>query len=257
MRKPILVGNWKMHKSIGEALAFADAIKGPLGGITSVDLGVGAPYLTLPALSEAFKGTHFVLAGQDMFWEEKGAFTGEVSPGMLKEVANAVIIGHSERRQFFGETNETVNKKLKAALANGLLPIVCVGESLEQNQADETEAWVTSQIEGAFEGIDYEDALRVVVAYEPIWAIGTGLAATPEQANGIIRDVVRGSLAALFSTSIAQQIRIQYGGSVNTENCFELMSQSDIDGGLVGGASLKPESFISLIEQTAKAKGLA
>ncbi len=256
MRKPILVGNWKMNKTIAEALAFADAIKGPLGGVTSVDLGVGAPYLAIPALATAFKGTNFVLAAQDMFWEEKGAFTGEVSPVMLKEVANAVIIGHSERRQFFHETDETVNKKLKAALAHGLLPIVCVGESLAQNQAGETAGWVSGQVKGAFKDLSAEDALRVVVAYEPIWAIGTGLAATPEQANGIIRDVVRTSLTALYGADVAAKIRIQYGGSVTPDNCFDLMSQSDIDGGLVGGASLKHEGFIALIEQTVKAKGL-
>lgn len=254
MRIPILAGNWKMYKTIAEAVDFVNAVKEPLSGVTGVEMAVCGPFVTLPALAEATKGTAIKVGSQNVFWEEEGAFTGEISPLMLKGLVDLVIIGHSERRQYFGETDETVNKKIKATLKHGLTPIVCVGESLKQNQAGETEAFVGGQVRAGFEGISADDMLKIIVAYEPIWAIGTGLAATPEEANRIIGQVVRGTLADLYGDNIAQQIRIQYGGSIKPANVDELMSQSDIDGGLVGGASLKPDDFITLVKATAKAK---
>ncbi len=254
MRIPILAGNWKMYKTIAEAVDFVNAVKEPLSGVTGAEMAVCAPFVTLPALAEATKGTALKVGSQNIFWEEQGAFTGEVSPLMLKGLVDLVIIGHSERRQYFGETDETVNKKIKAALSHGFTPIVCVGESLEQNQAGETESFVGGQVRAGLEGISADDMLKIIMAYEPIWAIGTGLAATPEDANRIIGDVVRGTLADIYGDDIAQQIRIQYGGSIKPSNVDELMSQSDIDGGLVGGASLKPDDFITLVTATAKAK---
>jgi triosephosphate isomerase len=257
MRTPFLAGNWKMYKTIAEALAFVDAVKGPLGKIDGVDKAICASFVSLVPLTEALKGSDIQVGAQNMFWEKEGAFTGEVSPLMLKEICNLVIIGHSERRQHFGETDGTVNKKLKAALAYGLDPIVCVGESLEQNQAGETVPFVSGQVRAAFDGITAGQAKGIVVAYEPIWAIGTGLAATPEGANRIIGEVVRATLVDIYGNDIAQQMRIQYGGSIKPANVRELMSQPEIDGGLVGGASLDPDSFIELVRVTAEVKGQA
>jgi triosephosphate isomerase len=257
MRKPFLAGNWKMHKTIQEAVELVEAIKGPLSEIDSVDSGVCPPFVALPAVTEVLKGTGIKVGAQNMYWEEQGAYTGEISPLMLAGIADMVVIGHSERRQYFGETDETVNKKIKAALAHDLLPIVCVGESLEQNQAGETEPFVSGQVRGAFEGISADEMKGIVVAYEPIWAIGTGLAATPEQANDVIGGVVRATLAKLYGDDVAQAVVIQYGGSIKPANVHELMAQPDIDGGLVGGASLKAESFIELVRGTVEAKGLA
>ncbi len=256
MRIPILAGNWKMNKTIPEALEFVSAIREPLADVRQVEMAVCASFVTLAPLAEALRDTNIKLGAQNVFWAESGAYTGEVSPLMLRGLVDLVIIGHSERRQYFGETDETVNKRLKAVLNAGLTPIVCVGETLEQNQAGETEAVVSRQVRGAFADITAEQAAGLIVAYEPVWAIGTGLAATPQQANDIIGGVVRASLASLYGDAVAQQIRIQYGGSVTPENCEELMSQPEIDGGLVGGASLKPASFIQLIQITARAKGL-
>jgi triosephosphate isomerase len=191
-----------------------------------------------------------------MYWEEQGARTGETSPLMLKGLCQYVIIGHSERRQYFGEIDETVNKKILAAMAHDLTPIVCVGENLEQNEAGETEEFVSGQVRAALEGVSADQAARLVIAYEPIWAIGTGKAATPEDANRIIGQTVRGTLADLYGEDIAQGIRIQYGGSVKAANTHDFMSQPEIDGALVGGASLKAEEFIGIVRGGAEAKGL-
>ena len=256
MRTPILAGNWKMHKTVDEALALVNAIKGPLADITTVDSAVCPPFVALKPVADALAGSNIEVGAQNMFWEDQGAFTGETSPLILEGIADFVIIGHSERRQYFGETDETVNKKIKAALAHGLKPIVCVGESLEQNEAGQTESWVSGQVRGAFDGISAAQAEGIVVAYEPIWAIGTGRAATAEDANRIIGEVVRATLAKVYSEDVAQKMRIQYGGSVKPSNVHELMSQSDIDGGLVGGASLKADDFIALVVGTKEAKGL-
>ncbi|HOA24196.1 MAG TPA: triose-phosphate isomerase [Aggregatilineales bacterium] len=255
MRKPFMAGNWKMYKTIDEAVALVEQLKGPLSEIDSVTSGVCPPFVAIPAVREVLRGTNIKVGAQNMFWEDEGAYTGEVSPVMLKGIADMVIIGHSERRQYFGETDETVNKKLKAALKHGLLPIVAVGESLEQNEAGETESWVSGQVRAAFDGISAEQARGVVVAYEPIWAIGTGRAATPEQANSIIGGVVRATLADLYGDDVAQAMIIQYGGSIKPSNVRELMEQPEIDGGLVGGASLKAEDFIELVRVTAEVKG--
>jgi triosephosphate isomerase len=255
MRNPFMAGNWKMYKTIDEAVALVEQLKGPLSEIDSVTSGVCPPFVAIPAVRVVLRGTNIKVGAQNMFWEDEGAYTGEVSPVMLKGIADMVIIGHSERRQYFGETDETVNKKLKAALKHGLLPIVAVGESLEQNEAGETESWVSGQVRAAFDGISAEQARGVVVAYEPIWAIGTGRAATPEQANSIIGGVVRATLADLYGDDVAQAMIIQYGGSIKPSNVRELMEQPEIDGGLVGGASLKAEDFIELVRVTAEVKG--
>jgi triosephosphate isomerase len=245
-----------MYKTIAEALQFVQAVKGPLAEYPGVEQAICAPFVALAPLAQALQGTPIKLGAQNMYWEEQGAFTGEVSPLMLKGLCELVIIGHSERRQFFGETDESVNKKIKAALAHHLTPIVCVGESLDQNRAGETEAFVGKQVRAAFDGITAEQTAGIVVAYEPIWAIGTGIAATSEDANRIIGQVVRATLVSLYGQSIAQQMRIQYGGSIKPDNVQELMRQPEIDGGLVGGASLKPDDFITLIRATAQEKGL-
>jgi triosephosphate isomerase len=252
MRTPIMAGNWKMYKTVQEALAFVDAVKEPLKAYPQAEKAICAGFVALAPLADALKGTDIKLGAQDMFWEAEGAYTGEVAPTMLQGICDLVIIGHSERRQYFGETNETVNKKIKASLAHALTPIVCVGESLEQNQAGETAAFVGEQVKAAFEGITASDAAQIVVAYEPIWAIGTGLAATPEEANRIIGTVVRATIASLYGDATAQSMRIQYGGSIKPGNVDELMSQPEIDGGLVGGASLKPEDFITLVRAAAQ-----
>lgn len=255
MRKPFMAGNWKLHKTIPEAVQLVEALKDGVSDIDTVTIGVCPPFVAIPAVHDVLEGTNIKVGAQNMYWEESGAYTGEVSPTMLQGIADMVIIGHSERRQYFGETDETVNKKLKAALAHDLLPIVAVGESLEQNEAGETKSWVSGQVRGAFDGITAEQARGVVVAYEPIWAIGTGLAATPEQANSIIGEVVRGTLADLYGKDVAEDIIIQYGGSIKPANVRELMEQPDIDGGLVGGASLKAEDFITLVKVTAEVYG--
>ncbi len=257
MRTPILAGNWKMHKTIAEALEFVKAVHGPLNDFPRVEKVICAPFISLAPLSEALRGTGIQLGAQNMHWEDQGAYTGEVSPLMLKGLCDLVIIGHSERRQLFGETDETVNRKTKAALTHSLTPIVCVGESLEQNRAGETEACVGEQVRAAFDGISAGQAVRIVVAYEPIWAIGTGIACPPEDANRIIGGVVRATLASLYGDAVAQAIRIQYGGSIKPDNVTELMQQPEIDGGLVGGASLNPADFVTLVRASAQAKGLA
>jgi triosephosphate isomerase len=188
------------------------------------------------------------VGAQTMYWEEQGAFTGEVSPLMLEGLCSYVILGHSERRQFFGETDEGVNKKIKAALAHKLIPIVCVGEDLAQNEAGETVSFVGGQVKAAFAGLSAEDAVKAVVAYEPIWAIGTGKTANPEDANRIIAQSVRVPLAQMYGEAVAQQVRVQYGGSVKPENVKDFMAQPDIDGALVGGACLKVDSFAAIVK---------
>ncbi|PID85230.1 MAG: triose-phosphate isomerase [Chloroflexi bacterium] len=212
-----------------------------------IDIAVCPPALAIPAVSDLLKGTKIGVGAQNMYFEEKGAYTGELAPGMLTPFCHYVILGHSERRGYFGETDKGVNKKIKAALAHGLTPIVCCGESLEQNQAGETHDFVSGQIKGAFADMTGEEAAKCVIAYEPIWAIGTGLTATVEQAGGIIGNTVRATIKEMFGEEIAEKIRIQYGGSVNEKNSAELMGHPEIDGALVGGASLKA-AFVDLIK---------
>lgn len=254
MRTPFLAGNWKMHKTIDEAVKLARDVRHPLSEVEGVDSALCPPFVALAAVADAIGKTKIGLGAQNMHWEEQGAYTGEVSPTMLQGLCQYVIIGHSERRQYFGETDENVNRKVLAALAHDLTPIICVGESLEQNEAGETDAFVSTQVRAALAGVTAEQAAGFVIAYEPIWAIGTGKAATPADANRTIGLTVRGTLAQLYDEETAQTTRIQYGGSVKPDNIVDFMSQPDIDGALVGGASLKAQDFIALVNGTAEAK---
>jgi triosephosphate isomerase len=254
MRIPIIAGNWKMNKTIAEAVALVQAIKEPLSSITGVDKVVCPTFVCLPAVKEAIGDAEIGLGAQNMYDKESGAYTGEIAPGMLEGLVQYVIIGHSERRAYFGETNESVNSKIVAALAHNLTPIVCVGETLELRQAGETNDWVKGQVIAALNGLTGDQVQSSVIAYEPIWAIGTGVAATTADAQEVIGEVVRPTVAELFGDKVAQAVRIQYGGSVKPSNAAELMSMPDIDGGLVGGASLQAEDFCDIVRLTAKSK---
>jgi triosephosphate isomerase len=255
MRTPIIAGNWKMNKDLQEGMALVEELVGPLEAIQGVDKVLCPPFILLPLVAEQLKGTSIGLGAQNMYWEEKGAYTGEISPPMLQGLCQYVILGHSERRGIFGETDEGVNRKIKAALAHNLTPIVCVGENLEQNEAGLTDQFVAGQVRAALQGLTAEEARRLIIAYEPIWAIGTGKAATGVGANATIGLTVRGTLAELYSEETAQAIRIQYGGSVNPKNIAEFMTQPDIDGALVGGASLRAADFVAIVREAARAKG--
>ncbi|OMP68245.1 triose-phosphate isomerase [Domibacillus epiphyticus] len=248
MRKPIIAGNWKMHKTLGEALDFANDVKGKVPSSASVDSVIGAPALFLGQLVEAVKGTDVKISAQNAHYEDNGAFTGEISPKALSDIGvSYVIIGHSERREMFNETDEAVNKKAKAAFSHGLVPIVCCGETLEQREAGETNDFVAGQIKAALEGLTEDQVCDTVIAYEPIWAIGTGKSSSAKDANEVcahIRETVRG----LYSDKAADSVRIQYGGSVKPENISEYMAEQDIDGALVGGASLDASSYLALLE---------
>ncbi len=246
MRKPFIAGNWKLHKTVAEAVELATGLEQNLADVKDVDLAVCPTATALSAVSQVLAESNIGVGAQNMYWEDSGAFTGEISPPMVKELAQYIIIGHSERRQYFGETDETVNKKIKAALAHGLSPIVCIGESLEQNEAGETVDFVGAQIRGAFADLSAGEASKLVLAYEPIWAIGTGLTATPEDADHIIREAIRDVLTALYDENTAQGIRVQYGGSVKPHNMAEFIVMPEIDGALVGGASLKVDAFTAI-----------
>lgn len=246
MRKPFIAGNWKMFKTAQSAQEFAEEFK-KLYVKSDVRVAIAAPFTQLWTLADEFDGTGIGLAAQNMHWEDEGAFTGEVSAPMLKEIGvDYVIIGHSERRQYFGETDETVNKKVRKALESGLLPILCVGESLDVREAGGQNEFVGAQIRADFAGVSPEDAVKVTVAYEPIWAIGTGKTATPQQAQDMCA-FIRNTLEELYGDSVSEEVAIQYGGSVKPSNASELMSMEDIDGALVGGASLKPADFIEIV----------
>ena len=246
MRTPFVAGNWKMNKTADAAVDFVTAIAPELNAINGIDIAVCPPFIAIPAVAHALAATRIGVGAQNMYYETSGAYTGEVSPAMLQGLCRYVILGHSERRALFGETDEGVNKKIFAALAHDLTPIVCVGESLAQNQAGETQAFVSGQVRAAFANLSPEQAATCVVAYEPIWAIGTGLSASAQQAEDIIRASVRDVLTELFGNAASQAIRIQYGGSVTEDNIADYMRQPDIDGALVGGASLKP-TFVKLV----------
>jgi triosephosphate isomerase len=246
-RVPILAGNWKMNMTATQARELASKLLTLVSGVKDRDIVLAPPYTALQTVGETIKGSNIALAAQNLHWEDKGAYTGEVSAEMLLDLGcKYVIIGHSERRQFFGETDETVNKKLRKALDRGLLPIVCVGESLQEREAGRANAVIERQITGVLKNITAEEMKRVVVAYEPVWAIGTGKTATPEQANEI-HDLIRQKVRAMYNADIAGALRIQYGGSVTPESVSSLMAMQDIDGALVGGASLKPESFAAIV----------
>ena len=254
MRTPIIAGNWKMNKTIPEAVELVKALKGPLSAVTGVDKVVCPTAVCLSAVREAIGDAEVGLGAQNIYYAEEGAFTGEIAPGMLEGLCEYVIIGHSERRAYFGETDETVNKKIVAALAHGLVPIVCVGETLELRQAGETDEWVKAQVIAALEGLSGTQVSGLIVAYEPIWAIGTGVAATSQDAQDVIGGVIRPTIAELYDDQVAEAVRIQYGGSVKPSNAAELMSMPDIDGGLVGGASLKADDFAVIVRLTAASK---
>ena len=251
MRSPLIAGNWKMNTTVAEAAELVKAMKEKLHSIAGVEKVLCPPFISLITVKELIKGTSIKLGAQNMYFEHSGAYTGEVSPIMLSGLCEFVILGHSERRGYFGETDVLVNKKVKAALGAGLIPIICVGESLEQNNAGETVKVVTGQVKAAFNGIAL--AKKAIVAYEPIWAIGTGQAATGDQANATIK-VIRDTAAQIYGDPVAKEMRILYGGSVNSTNIAEFIKQPEIDGALVGGASLKAPDFLGIVEQTARIK---
>jgi triosephosphate isomerase len=245
-RKPIIAGNWKMFKTVSEAVSFVNEVKG--SAVEGVESVICSPFTNLPALVEAAKGTSLHVGAQNLHFEDNGAFTGEISGVMLKDLGvEYVIIGHSERRAYFGETDEIVNKKVAAAYKHGLTPILCVGEKLEEREAGKTKDVCKVQTEAAFQGLSAEQAAKVVIAYEPIWAIGTGKSSTAEDAQDVI-GYIRQLVSGLYGASVADAVRIQYGGSVKPNNIAEYMAQPDIDGALVGGASLEPASYIQLVQ---------
>ncbi len=253
MRTPIIAGNWKMNYGPTEAEEFVAGILPGLHELHGIERVLCPPSVSLTTVFGAIAGSEVKLGAQNMYYEPKGAYTGEISPTMLQGLCEYVILGHSERRAYFGETDELVNKKAQAALKYDLRPIVCVGERLEQREAGETEQLIRAQVQGSLGGLPAERVPEVVVAYEPIWAIGTGKAATAQDALTVVQ-LIRALLADLYGADAAEAVRIQYGGSVTATNVSEFLSLPDIDGALVGGASLKPE-FVELVRATAEAKG--
>ncbi|MDD5467796.1 MAG: triose-phosphate isomerase [Anaerolineales bacterium] len=249
-RTPLVAGNWKMYKTVAEARHLVSELAPGLQPISGVERVLCPPFTALLAVRALLEGTQIGLGAQNMHWEANGAFTGEVSPGMLAELCQYVIIGHSERRAYFGESDETVNKKVHAALTHGLIPIVCVGETLAENEAGQTAQVVQRQVTAGLKGLELSDD-RLVVAYEPVWAIGTGRAATAEGAKAVVSEVIRPALAKLLGAELAQATRVLYGGSVKASNAAEFFQAPDIDGALVGGASLKAEDFIAIVKAAA------
>jgi triosephosphate isomerase len=254
MRKTIIAGNWKMYKTIGQAIELANGLKRELFKIEpeNMDIVICPVFAALSEVSEVISESNIKLGAQDIYWEDEGAFTGEVSAPMIKDAGcSFVIIGHSERRQYFHETNESVNKKVKAALKHGLTPIMCVGETLAEREKDKTFDVLKDHVNNGLSGLTSQEALKIVIAYEPVWAIGTGKTATPAQAQEA-QKYIRDLLIKLYNKDTASSIRIQYGGSVKPENIEEIMMQPDVDGALVGGASLKVESFSEIIKKAYK-----
>ncbi len=255
MRTPLVAGNWKMNKTVAQARDLVAQMAPKLRGIRGAEKVLCPPFPSLVAVSALLAGTDIGLGAQNMHWEAKGAFTGEVAPEMVKEFCNYVILGHSERRTYFGETDETVNKRVRAAQADDLTPIVCVGETLEQYESNRTSEVVARQIRAGLAGTDPALASRLVIAYEPVWAIGTGRASTGENAEAVVREVIRPALAELFGAESAQAIRVLYGGSVTAANASEFFSRAEIDGALVGGASLKADEFVEIVRLIVSTKG--
>ncbi|MSR84318.1 MAG: triose-phosphate isomerase [Candidatus Latescibacteria bacterium] len=249
MRRPLVAGNWKMYKTAEPAEELARSIVAQVGrDCEVVDVVLCPPFTSLQAVHEALAGTPIALGAQNMHWENEGAFTGEISPAMILTTGcTYVILGHSERRQYFAETDEQVNRKLKAALGAGLSPIVCVGETLQQREAGQIEAVVLGQVQAALQGLSESELLKIALAYEPVWAIGTGRTATPAQAEEV-HSLIRTSLHQQYGEGVAGALRIQYGGSVKPENAAELFTQKNIDGGLIGGAALKADSFAAIVK---------
>ncbi|MGC1376812.1 MAG: triose-phosphate isomerase [Anaerolineales bacterium] len=252
MRTPFVAGNWKMNKTVAEARELVSVMAPALKNIQGVEKVICPSFVSLVAVANLLGGADIGLGAQNMHWKEQGAYTGEVAPGMVKEFCKYVILGHSERRAYFGETDEIVNQKVLAAQKSALIPIVCVGETLAENQAGRTAEVVRRQTLEGLKGVDAAFAPSLVVAYEPVWAIGTGLASSGENAQAVQRDVVRAALADLFGAETAQAIRILYGGSVTAANAAEFFAQPDIDGALVGGASLKVDEFVAITKAAAR-----
>ena len=252
MRTPFVAGNWKMNKTVEEARALVAEMLPGLQEVKSVEQVLCPPFMSLMPVSAMLVGTEIGLGAQNLHWEEKGAFTGEVSPGMVKEFCKYVIIGHSERRTYFGETDETVNKRTLAALAKGLVAIVCIGETLTENEAGQTAVVIERQIREGLKNIPVEQLTRLVIAYEPVWAIGTGRAATGPDANRVVAAMIRPALRELHGKAVADATRVLYGGSVTGSNAAEFFSQPEIDGALVGGASLKPVEFVEIVRAAAR-----
>jgi len=248
MRKPCVAGNWKMHKTTGESIRLVREMQSDLERLADVDNVICPPFPSLAPVAELLEGSSLKLGAQHMHWEVKGAYTGEVSPPMLSDLVQYVIIGHSERRAYFGETDETVNRRIRAALDHSLKPILCVGETLEENEAGETAQVVARQIQLGLDGVSLQDGQQMMVAYEPVWAIGTGKAATPQGANQVIEEYLRPELGQVVGDSLAQDIRVLYGGSVKPHNAAEFFTQVGIDGALVGGASLEAASFVKITQ---------
>lgn len=252
MRTPFVAGNWKMNKTVAEARTLVAEMSPDLRAIKGVEKVLCPPFMSLVPVAALLQGTDIGLGAQNLHWESKGAYTGEISPGMVAEFCNYVIIGHSERRTYFGETNETVNKKIAAALTVGLVPIVCVGETLAEHDSGLTAEVVSRQIRLGFTGQLRESIPMVVVAYEPVWAIGTGRASNGPDANSVIHDHIRKPLTEMFGGEVAQAVRVLYGGSVTSANATEFFTQPDIDGALVGGASLKVVEFVKITQAAVK-----
>ena len=251
MRVPLVAGNWKLHKTVAEARQLVEEMLPGLQAIPAVENLLCPPFMALPAVAEMLQGSKVALGGQNVYWEAQGAFTGETSPVMLAEFCQYVIIGHSERRAYFGETDQTVNRRVQAALAYQLIPVVCVGETLEENESGSTNQVIVRQMHEGLAGLDIREPGQLVVAYEPVWAIGTGKAAYPEDASRVIGQVIRPALAQMFGDPIAQGVRVLYGGSVKPSNAAEFFQEEEVDGALVGGASLKAADFIGITQAAA------
>ena len=252
MRKPIIAGNWKMNNTQAEAIELINALKPLVADVTKTEIVVCVPYTCIEKVKKAVRGSKIKVGAENVAWADKGAFTGKISANMLKEVgAEYVIIGHSERRQYFGETDKTVNMRTVQALKNDLKPIVCVGETLEEREGGITNKVLDTQLYGAFEGFTQDDIKKVVIAYEPVWAIGTGVTATADQAEEACA-FIRKLIAKLYSEEAAEAITIQYGGSMNAKNAAELLSKENVDGGLIGGASLKAPDFAAIVSAASK-----
>ncbi len=246
-RRKLVAGNWKLHKTVAESVAFTRELVGMLAGARDTEVAVAPVFTALRAVSDALEASNIRLAGQNVHWEDQGAFTGEVSAPLLRDVGCSMcIVGHSERRQYFGETDVGVSRKVRALLSHGLVPIVCVGETLEEREANRTTDVVLGQLDAGLEGLSDADAAKLVIAYEPVWAIGTGRTASPGDAQEV-HAAIRGRVAERFGAAVANGARILYGGSVKPENAHDLMAQPDIDGALVGGASLKADSFVAIV----------
>lgn len=251
MRRPFVAGNWKMNKTGEEARALVAEMLPELQSVSNIDRAICPPFPYLMPISAMLVGSGVGLGAQNMYWEVSGAYTGEVSPVMVAEFCQYVILGHSERRAYFGETDETVNRKVKAAFAHHLTPIMCVGETLEENESGRTAEVVERQVREGVKGLDVANAEKLVIAYEPVWAIGTGRAASAQGANAVLADIIRPALKMAFGEGVAQAVRIQYGGSVNAKNAAEFFAMPDIDGALVGGASLKTPDFLAIVKAAA------